>query len=111
MRVFFRKLAILGVAYALALQPVMAAISYAHTQAHAELCATGNSGGIPGPASTHDNDCCLAMGCTASAAAPSPVFTIVPAFNVAFAPLAAARPAPRIELAGHGLPAARAPPV
>jgi hypothetical protein len=51
------------------------------------------------------------MGCTASAAAPSPVFTIVPAFNVAFAPLAAARPAPRIELAGHGLPAARAPPV
>jgi hypothetical protein len=113
MRGFFRKFAILIAAYALALQPAFAAMSAAHVQAGLAFCATGKSGGTPVPAGTHDSDrCCLAMGCGATAGeAPVSIFSAAPLFNVAAAPLAVAKPAPRIAVFSGWLHAARAPPV
>ncbi len=113
MRAFFRKFAILIAAYALALQPVVAAISVAHAQAGAAFCAASSGGDTPVPAGTHNNnECCLAMGCGASASgAPGPFFSIAPVFKVAAIPFAVAKPAPRIAFSSGWLHAARAPPV
>jgi hypothetical protein len=113
MRTFFRKFAILVAAYALALQPIVAAMSAAPAHAAAAICVSGSSGDAPAPANTHENDdCCLAMGCSAPAGgAPVSLCTIAPVFNAAAAPLVVAKPAPRIAFLNGWQHAARAPPV
>ena len=84
MRVFLRKLLILAAAYALTLQPVVAAMSAAHARAAAELCASTQRGDEPAPANAHEDDaCCLAVGCKAPAGgAPESNAAIVPALVV-----------------------------
>ena len=84
MRAFLRKLLILAAAYALALQPVLAAMSAAHARAAVELCSSGQRGDVLPPANAHDdNACCLALGCKISAGADlTPDAGVHPAFAV-----------------------------
>jgi hypothetical protein len=115
MRTLFRKFAILIAAYALALQPVVAAMSAAPAHAATAFCSSGSGGDTPGPAGPHNHgndECCLAMGCNAPAGgAPATLFSIASVFNVAAAPRIVAKPAPRIAFFSGWQHAARAPPV
>jgi hypothetical protein len=113
MRTVFRKFAILVAAYALALQPAIAAMSAAHVQAGIAFCTTADGGGAPVPATPHDSDsCCLSMGCGAApGGVPASISIIVPVFNAAAATLAVAKPALRIAVFSARQHGARAPPV
>jgi hypothetical protein len=113
MRVVLRKFLIMVAAYALALQPSFAAMSAAHLQAAAELCATGKSGDAPVPAGTHkDNECCLALGCNASAGADTAsAESAAPVFAVVSTPIATARSAWLAGWPNERPHSARAPPV